>query len=70
MERLDAGQSHESLYDEYVELCEMADRGGMSAIWTGEAPVAATLHRRGRLLLRVGAVSMLESEQRDRRDRD
>ena len=36
MERLDAGQSHESLYDEYIELCEMADRGGMSAIWTGE----------------------------------
>ena len=36
MERLDAGQSHQSLYDEYIELCEMADRGGMSAIWTGE----------------------------------
>jgi alkanesulfonate monooxygenase SsuD/methylene tetrahydromethanopterin reductase-like flavin-dependent oxidoreductase (luciferase family) len=36
MERLDAGQSHASLYDEYIELCEMADRGGMSAIWTGE----------------------------------
>jgi flavin-dependent trigonelline monooxygenase, oxygenase component len=36
MERLDAGQSHASLYDEYIDLCEMADRGGMSAIWTGE----------------------------------
>ena len=36
MERLDAGQSHASLYDEYIQLCEMADRGGMSAIWTGE----------------------------------
>jgi flavin-dependent trigonelline monooxygenase, oxygenase component len=36
MERLDVGQSHASLYDEYIELCEMADRGGMSAIWTGE----------------------------------
>ena len=36
MERLDSSQSHESLYDEYIELCEMADRGGMSAIWTGE----------------------------------
>jgi alkanesulfonate monooxygenase SsuD/methylene tetrahydromethanopterin reductase-like flavin-dependent oxidoreductase (luciferase family) len=36
MERLNADQSHQSLYDEYIELCEMADRGGMSAIWTGE----------------------------------
>ena len=36
MERLDADQSHESLYDEYIELCDMADKGGMSAIWTGE----------------------------------
>ena len=36
MERLDAGQSHQSLYDEYIELCDMADRGGMCAIWTGE----------------------------------
>ena len=27
MERLDAAQSHVSLYDEYIELCEMADRG-------------------------------------------
>ncbi len=36
MERLDASQDHRSLYDEFIELCEMADRGGMSAIWTGE----------------------------------
>jgi flavin-dependent trigonelline monooxygenase, oxygenase component len=36
MERLDASQSHQSLYDEFIELCEMADRGGMCAIWTGE----------------------------------
>jgi flavin-dependent trigonelline monooxygenase, oxygenase component len=36
MERLDASQDHRSLYEEFIELCEMADRGGMSAIWTGE----------------------------------
>jgi alkanesulfonate monooxygenase SsuD/methylene tetrahydromethanopterin reductase-like flavin-dependent oxidoreductase (luciferase family) len=36
MERLNAEQSHESLYREFVELCEIADRGGMHAIWTGE----------------------------------
>jgi alkanesulfonate monooxygenase SsuD/methylene tetrahydromethanopterin reductase-like flavin-dependent oxidoreductase (luciferase family) len=36
MERLDASQSHKSLYDEFVALCEIADRGGMHAIWTGE----------------------------------
>lgn len=36
MERLDAGQSHKQLYDEFVQLCEIADAGGMHAIWTGE----------------------------------
>ncbi|WP_137129216.1 LLM class flavin-dependent oxidoreductase [Rhizobium sp. FY34] len=36
MERLDAGQSHKSLYEEFVKLCEIADKGGMHAIWTGE----------------------------------
>ncbi len=36
MERLDAGQSHKELYDEFIALCEIADRGGMHAIWTGE----------------------------------
>lgn len=36
MERLDAGQSQASLYDEFCKLCEIADQGGMSAIWTGE----------------------------------
>lgn len=36
MERLDADQSQESLYEEFVKLCEIADRGGMHAIWTGE----------------------------------
>jgi len=36
MERLHPGQSHQQLYDEFIALCEMADRGGMHAIWTGE----------------------------------
>jgi flavin-dependent trigonelline monooxygenase, oxygenase component len=36
MERLDDGQSHEALYAEFIELCEIADRGGLHAIWTGE----------------------------------
>ncbi|MDQ0457798.1 LLM class flavin-dependent oxidoreductase [Rhizobium paknamense] len=36
MERLDASQTHQSLYEEFIQLCEIADRGGMHAIWTGE----------------------------------
>ena len=36
MERLDADQPQEQLYAEFVELCRIADRGGMHAIWTGE----------------------------------
>ena len=36
MERLDASQDQQRLYDEFIELCEIADRGGMHAIWTGE----------------------------------
>ncbi|NML76758.1 LLM class flavin-dependent oxidoreductase [Rhizobium sp. S-51] len=36
MERLDASQNHKSLYEEFVQLCEIADKGGMHAIWTGE----------------------------------
>lgn len=36
MERLDPDQDQKRLYDEFVELCEIADRGGMHAIWTGE----------------------------------
>lgn len=36
MERLDASQSHAQLYEEFIQLCEIADRGGMHAIWTGE----------------------------------
>ena len=36
MERISDGQSHKQLYDELIELCEIADKGGMHAIWTGE----------------------------------
>jgi flavin-dependent trigonelline monooxygenase, oxygenase component len=36
MERLDASQNHKELYDEFIALCEIADKGGMHAIWTGE----------------------------------
>ena len=36
MERIDAAESQKQLYDEFLELCEIADKGGMYAIWTGE----------------------------------
>jgi alkanesulfonate monooxygenase SsuD/methylene tetrahydromethanopterin reductase-like flavin-dependent oxidoreductase (luciferase family) len=36
MERLSAEQTHAELYHEMIDLCEMADRGGFHAIWTGE----------------------------------
>jgi flavin-dependent trigonelline monooxygenase, oxygenase component len=36
MERLDAAQSHRELYREFIALCEMAEAGGLAAIWTGE----------------------------------
>jgi alkanesulfonate monooxygenase SsuD/methylene tetrahydromethanopterin reductase-like flavin-dependent oxidoreductase (luciferase family) len=36
MERLNPSQNHKALYDEFVALCEIADKGGMHAIWTGE----------------------------------
>lgn len=36
MERLNASQNHEELYEEFIKLCEIADKGGMHAIWTGE----------------------------------
>ena len=36
MERLNADETHSQLYEQFVELCEIADRGGMHAIWTGE----------------------------------
>ena len=36
MERVDRGDSHEKLYLDFMDLCKMADEGGMRAIWTGE----------------------------------
>lgn len=36
MERLTPDQPHEELYREFLELCTLADDGGMRAIWTGE----------------------------------
>jgi flavin-dependent trigonelline monooxygenase, oxygenase component len=36
MERLNPSQTHAQLYEEMIDLCEMADRGGFHAIWTGE----------------------------------
>ena len=36
MERVSANEPQQRLYDEMIELCEIADRGGMHAIWMGE----------------------------------
>jgi alkanesulfonate monooxygenase SsuD/methylene tetrahydromethanopterin reductase-like flavin-dependent oxidoreductase (luciferase family) len=36
MERLTPEQSHDELHSEFIELCKMADDGGMRAVWTGE----------------------------------
>ncbi|MCI5095098.1 MAG: LLM class flavin-dependent oxidoreductase [Rhodobacteraceae bacterium] len=36
MERISPDQDEKQLYEEFVELCQIADRGGMSAVWTGE----------------------------------
>ena len=36
MERLTAEQEHTVLHEQFLELCKIADQGGMRAIWTGE----------------------------------
>ncbi|WP_333668232.1 flavin-dependent trigonelline monooxygenase oxygenase component [Acinetobacter guillouiae] len=36
MERVSDQETHKQLYDEMIELCQIADRGGMHAIWMGE----------------------------------
>ena len=36
MERVDAAEPQQRLYEEMIELCQIADAGGMHAIWTGE----------------------------------
>ncbi|WP_238365705.1 LLM class flavin-dependent oxidoreductase [Mesobacterium pallidum] len=36
MERLTPDQPHDLLYQDFIDLCKLADTGGMHAIWTGE----------------------------------
>ena len=36
MERLNPEQPHDTLYEDFIGLCKMADGGGMRALWTGE----------------------------------
>lgn len=36
MERIDTSQDHQELYANFIDICKMADEGGMRAIWTGE----------------------------------
>ncbi len=36
MERISPEQDQKQLYDEFVQLCQIADDGGMHAVWTGE----------------------------------
>ena len=36
MERLTQQQTQKQLYDEFIELCMLADKSGFSTIWTGE----------------------------------
>jgi len=36
MERISREQTQKQLYDEFIELCLLADKSGFSTIWTGE----------------------------------
>ena len=36
MERISPDQPHAQLHEEFIELCKLAEAGGMSTIWTGE----------------------------------
>jgi len=36
MERIAPDQPHDVMHEQFIELCKMADEGGMRAIWTGE----------------------------------
>lgn len=36
MERLNPGQTDAQLYEEFIQLCETADKAGFATIWTGE----------------------------------
>ncbi|MCA2012322.1 LLM class flavin-dependent oxidoreductase [Cereibacter sphaeroides] len=36
MERISPEENQRQLYDEFIALCQIADEGGMHAVWTGE----------------------------------
>lgn len=36
MERISEADDQKQLYDEFIQLCKIADDGGMHAVWTGE----------------------------------
>ncbi len=36
MERISEDQDQKQLYDEFIQLCKIADDGGMHSVWTGE----------------------------------
>jgi len=36
MERVDARSDQATLYNQFIELCQIADAGGMCTVWTGE----------------------------------
>ncbi|KEJ90080.1 LLM class flavin-dependent oxidoreductase [Sulfitobacter donghicola] len=36
MERISSEEDQKQLYEEFIELCKIADKGGMHAVWTGE----------------------------------
>lgn len=36
MERISEAEDQKQLYDEFIQLCKIADDGGMHAVWTGE----------------------------------
>lgn len=36
MERISEADDQKRLYDEFIQLCKIADDGGMHAVWTGE----------------------------------
>ncbi|MFY0616763.1 LLM class flavin-dependent oxidoreductase [Shimia sp.] len=36
MERISPDQDQKQLYEEFIQLCKIADNGGMHAVWTGE----------------------------------
>ena len=39
MERLTVDQEHTVLHEQFIELCKIADEGGMRAIWNNWTPI-------------------------------